>query len=196
MQRREAAHWRVRAPRRIQHRLMSEELTSPLGSLAYDPAPESIAIAQLRPSYGLFIDGEFTDPASHESFDDAQPGERGRRSRSVAQASSARTSNARSPRPGAPTTRCGRKTTGAERAKYLFRIARTHSGARSRTRRRRDPRQRQGRFASRATSTFRSLPPTSSTTPAGRTSSTTPASGRVPSLWASRVRSSRGTFRC
>ena len=35
---------------------MSGDLTSPLGSMVYDPAPESASVARLRPSYGLFID--------------------------------------------------------------------------------------------------------------------------------------------
>jgi aldehyde dehydrogenase (NAD+) len=46
---------------------------SQLGSLAYDPAPESAAIARLRPSYGLFIDGKFTDPSEHQQFASLNP---------------------------------------------------------------------------------------------------------------------------
>ncbi|MFH8468331.1 aldehyde dehydrogenase family protein [Streptomyces sp. NPDC017991] len=32
------------------------------GALLYAPAPESRAVVSLRPSYGLFVDGEFTEP--------------------------------------------------------------------------------------------------------------------------------------
>ena len=46
---------------------------SRLGSLEYDPAPESSAIAHFRSSYGLFIDGAFTDPSSHEQFVSLNP---------------------------------------------------------------------------------------------------------------------------
>ncbi len=46
---------------------------SRLGSLEYDPAPESAAIARLKPSYGLFIDGEFSDAESHERFATVNP---------------------------------------------------------------------------------------------------------------------------
>ena len=41
---------------------------SQLGSLQYDPAPESASVARLRESYGLFIDGEFSDPSSHRQL--------------------------------------------------------------------------------------------------------------------------------
>ena len=101
---------------------MSEELTSPLGSLAYDPAPESIATAKLRPTYGLFIDGEFTDPASHESFDTLNPANEevlARVSQATAQDVDRAVASARQ-----AYDRVWSKTTGAERAKYLFRIAR------------------------------------------------------------------------
>jgi aldehyde dehydrogenase (NAD+) len=54
---------------------MSDETlaNSRLGALEYDAAPESAAIARLRPSYGLFINGQFTDPASHQSFASLNP---------------------------------------------------------------------------------------------------------------------------
>src|SRR6202167_4632321 len=101
---------------------MSEELTSPLGSLSYDPAPESRAVAHLRPSYGLFIDGEFTDPASHESFDTLNPATEDVLAR-VAQASAQDVDRAVASARRAY-EKVWSKTTGAERAKYLFRIAR------------------------------------------------------------------------
>jgi aldehyde dehydrogenase (NAD+) len=101
---------------------MSEELTSPLGSLSYDPAPESRAVAHLRPSYGLFIDGEFTDPSSHESFDTLNPATEDVLAR-VAQASAQDVDRAVASARRAY-EKVWSKTTGAERAKYLFRIAR------------------------------------------------------------------------
>ena len=68
---------------------MSDELTnSRLGEMAYDPAPESAAIARLKPSYGLFIAGEFTDPSSHAAFVTLNPANEEPLA-SVAQASSA-----------------------------------------------------------------------------------------------------------
>ena len=39
----------------------------------YDPAPESPSIAHLHPSYGLFLDGKFTDPEGHASFETLNP---------------------------------------------------------------------------------------------------------------------------
>jgi aldehyde dehydrogenase (NAD+) len=101
---------------------MSEELTSPLGSLTYDPAPESIAIARLRPTYGLFIDGEFTDPSTHQSFDTLNPASEDVLAR-VSQASVADVDRAVASARRAY-DKVWSKTTGAERAKYLFRIAR------------------------------------------------------------------------
>src|SRR5580658_9698694 len=41
--------------------------------LEYTPAPESTAIVELRPSYGLFIDGEFADPAEGQSMASVNP---------------------------------------------------------------------------------------------------------------------------
>ena len=55
---------------------MSDDLTSPLGSLVYDPAPESPSIAHLHPSYGLFLDGKFTEPEGHASFETLNPATR------------------------------------------------------------------------------------------------------------------------
>ena len=46
---------------------------SKLGSLQYDPAPESAEIAKLKSSYGLFINGKFTDPSKHEQFETINP---------------------------------------------------------------------------------------------------------------------------
>jgi len=95
---------------------------SRLGALEYDAAPESAAIARLRPSYGLFINGQFTDPASHQSFASLNPATEETLAM-VAQASAADVDRAvgaaRAAYEGVWS-----KTTGAQRAKYLFRIAR------------------------------------------------------------------------
>jgi aldehyde dehydrogenase (NAD+) len=102
---------------------MSDELTnSRLGSLTYDSAPESAAIAHLKPSYGLFINGEFTDPASHESFETLNPADETALAR-VARASGPDVDRAVA---AARTAydKIWSKTSGAQRAKYLFRIAR------------------------------------------------------------------------
>jgi aldehyde dehydrogenase (NAD+) len=102
---------------------MSEELTnSRLGSLTYDPAPESASVAHLRPAYGLFIEGEFTDPSSHESFESLNPANEEPLAR-VAQASSADVDRAVLAARKAYDT-VWSKTSGAQRAKYLFRIVR------------------------------------------------------------------------
>jgi len=101
---------------------MSEDVTSPLGSMVYDPAPESASVAHLRPSYGLFIDGEFTDPDSHTSFETLNPATEESLAR-VAQASSEDVDRAVASARHAY-EKVWSKASGAERAKYLFRIAR------------------------------------------------------------------------
>jgi aldehyde dehydrogenase (NAD+) len=95
---------------------------SRLGSLNYDPAPESASIARLRPSYGLFIDGDFTDPSKHQQFASLNPATEETLAM-VAQANSADVDRAVTAARKAYDT-VWSKTTGAERAKYLFRIAR------------------------------------------------------------------------
>jgi aldehyde dehydrogenase (NAD+) len=101
---------------------MSDLTTSPLGSLAYDPAPESTSIAKVRDHYGLFIDGEFTDPTRHESFSTVNPATEEPLAK-VAQASSDDVDRAVSAARRAYESVWSR-TSGAERAKYLFRVAR------------------------------------------------------------------------
>jgi aldehyde dehydrogenase (NAD+) len=102
---------------------MSDDLTnSQLGAMAYDPAPESAAIARLKPAYGLFINGEFSDPSSHETFVTLNPANEEPLA-SVAQASAADVDRAVYAARRAYDT-VWSKTTGAERSKYLFRIAR------------------------------------------------------------------------
>jgi aldehyde dehydrogenase (NAD+) len=101
---------------------MSDDLTSPLGAMVYDPAPESPAIAHLRPSYGLFLDGQFTDPEGHASFETLNPATEQPLAR-VAQASTEDVGRAVVSSRYAY-EKIWSKTTGAERAKYLYRIAR------------------------------------------------------------------------
>src|ERR1700691_2396000 len=170
---------------------MSDLTSSPLGSLDYDPAPESKTVAQLRESYGLFIDGEFTDPSRHESFLTLNPATEEPLA-NVAQASSEDVDRAVAAARRAYDT-VWKKTTGAERAKYLFRIARL---IQERSRELAVVETLDNGKASREILTSRSRRPTSSTTPAGRTSSTTRASVRILSRSASRARSFRGTFHC
>ena len=99
------------------------ELTnSRLGSLEYDPAPESTAIAHFRPSYGIFIDGRFTDPSSHEQFVSLNPANEEVLA-TVAQSSREDVNRAVASARHAYDTVWSR-TSGPERAKYLFRIAR------------------------------------------------------------------------
>ena len=95
---------------------------SQLGSLEYDPAPESAAIAKLKSSYGLFIDGAFSDAASHEQFASINPANENTLA-TVAQASTEDVDRAVVAARRAY-DKVWSKTTGAQRSKYLFRIAR------------------------------------------------------------------------
>jgi aldehyde dehydrogenase (NAD+) len=95
---------------------------SELNSLKYDPAPESASIARLRPSYGLFIDGAFSDASQHEQFATLNPATEATLA-TVAQASGADVDRAVASARTAYDT-VWSKTSGAQRAKYLFRIAR------------------------------------------------------------------------
>jgi aldehyde dehydrogenase (NAD+) len=102
---------------------MGDDLSeSRLGALAYDPAPESAAVVSLKESYGLFIDGDFTDPASHDSFATINPATEGVLT-NVALASvsdvDAAVAAARRAYDGTWS-----KLSGSQRAKYLYRIAR------------------------------------------------------------------------
>ncbi|MFE1751342.1 aldehyde dehydrogenase family protein [Streptomyces anandii] len=87
----------------------------------YAPAPESRAIADIAPSYGLFIDGEFTDAADGKVFKTVSPSTEEVLSE-VARAGAEDVDRA---------VKAARKAfakwsalPGSERAKYLFRIAR------------------------------------------------------------------------
>src|SRR5687767_15201737 len=87
----------------------------------YAPAPESRSIVDIRPSYGLFIDGEFVDgtgeafktvnPATEEVLTEVSAGSEADVDRAVAAARRAFTRTWGHMRP-------------ADRGKYLFRIAR------------------------------------------------------------------------
>ncbi|MFI2240091.1 aldehyde dehydrogenase family protein [Streptomyces chrestomyceticus] len=90
-------------------------------SFEYAPAPESRAVVDIAPSYGLFIDGEFTEAAGGKVFKTVSPANEEVLSE-VAQAGSEDVERA---------VKAARKAfekwsalPGAERAKYLFRIAR------------------------------------------------------------------------
>ncbi|MEU7489270.1 aldehyde dehydrogenase family protein [Streptomyces sp. NPDC042319] len=87
----------------------------------YAPAPESRAVVDIAPSYGLFIDGEFAEAADGKVFKTVSPANEEVLSE-VAQAGTADVERA---------VKAARKAfekwsalPGAERAKYLFRIAR------------------------------------------------------------------------
>ncbi|GAA3407452.1 hypothetical protein GCM10018952_00930 [Streptosporangium vulgare] len=159
----------------------------------YAPAPESRDVVDIRPSYGLFIGGEWVDsqgdnrnktvnPASEEVLAE------------VAWATEADVDRA---------VQAARKAfgvwsalPGSERAKYLFRIARIIQERSRELAVLESPGQRQAdpRVPRRGTCPW--WRPTSSTTPAGPTSSTTPGTdpARARSGWP--ARSSRGTSRC
>ncbi|WP_431960154.1 aldehyde dehydrogenase family protein [Actinacidiphila sp. bgisy160] len=94
---------------------------APGSAFAYAPAPESRSVVDIAPSYGLFIDGEFTDAADGRVFKTVSPSTEEVLSE-VAQAGEADVDRA---------VRAARKAfeswsalPGSERAKYLFRIAR------------------------------------------------------------------------
>ncbi|MFE9563399.1 aldehyde dehydrogenase family protein [Streptomyces sp. NPDC006487] len=87
----------------------------------YAPAPESRSVVDIAPSYGLFIDGEFTDAADGKVFKTVSPASEEVLSE-IAQAGAADVDRA---------VKAARKAfekwsalPGSERAKYLFRIAR------------------------------------------------------------------------
>ena len=86
----------------------------------YAPAPESRSIVNIRPSYGLFIDGEFVDGAG--SFKSVSPASEEVLAE-VAEASAADVDRAVAAARRAYEQVWG-PMPGSERAKYLFRIAR------------------------------------------------------------------------
>ncbi len=88
----------------------------------YAPAPESRAVVDLRPSYGLFIDGAFTDPADGRSFKTVNPATEEVLS-DVAEAGEADVDRAVAAARAAYDSVWSRLP-GRERGKYLFRLAR------------------------------------------------------------------------
>ncbi|WP_036377481.1 aldehyde dehydrogenase family protein [Micromonospora sp. ATCC 39149] len=88
----------------------------------YAPAPESRSVVDLKPSYGLFVDGEFVDPADGGGFKSVNPASEEVLAE-IAEAGSADVDRA---------VRAARTAyekvwgpmPGRDRAKYLFRIAR------------------------------------------------------------------------
>ena len=99
-----------------------DRATSTLGSLEYAPAPESASVARLRERYGLFIDGDFTDPDAHESFVSLNPATESPLA-TVSAASADDVDRAVAAARRAYET-VWSTMPGAERAKYLYRIAR------------------------------------------------------------------------
>ncbi|MEU9555294.1 aldehyde dehydrogenase family protein [Streptomyces fumanus] len=87
----------------------------------YAPAPESRAVVDIAPSYGLFIDGEFTEAADGKVFKTVSPSSEEVLSE-VAEATEADVDRAVAAARKAFETWSA--LPGAERAKYLFRIAR------------------------------------------------------------------------
>ncbi|MEU3146821.1 MULTISPECIES: aldehyde dehydrogenase family protein [unclassified Streptomyces] len=87
----------------------------------YAPAPESRAVVDIAPSYGLFIDGEFAEAADGRAFKTVSPATEELLSE-VAQAGEADVDRAVKAAGKAFATWSA--LPGAERAKYLFRIAR------------------------------------------------------------------------
>jgi aldehyde dehydrogenase (NAD+) len=102
--------------------MADDSLSSELGALGYDPAPESASIARLQASYGLFLDGQFTDPSKHEQFASINPATEETLA-TVALASATDVDKAVASARRAY-NKVWSKTSGAERAKYLYRIAR------------------------------------------------------------------------
>ncbi|CAL9541817.1 aldehyde dehydrogenase family protein [Streptomyces sp. enrichment culture] len=93
-------------------------MTSPF---EYAPAPESRSVVDIAPSYGLFIDGEFTEAADGKVFKTVSP------STEEVLAEIAQAGEADVDRAVKAARRAFEKWSalpGSERAKYLFRIAR------------------------------------------------------------------------
>jgi aldehyde dehydrogenase (NAD+) len=87
----------------------------------YAPAPESAAVVDIASSYGLFINGQFV-PGTGTAVQDRQPGHRGGARRDLR----GEQPTTWMPRWAARTayTRVWSRMSGADRGKYLFRIAR------------------------------------------------------------------------
>ena len=94
----------------------------PRTAFDYAPAPESRAIVDIKSSYGLFINGEFTDPTGGASFKTISPATEEVLAE-VAEASAEDVDLAVKAARRAY-SRVWSKMAGRERAKYLYRIAR------------------------------------------------------------------------
>lgn len=94
--------------------------TSSTSGFSYAPAPESRSIVDIKPSYGLFIDGEFVDGRG-SSFKTINPATEETLAE-IAEASDADVDLA--VRAARRAFRGWSRLSGKERAKYLFRIAR------------------------------------------------------------------------
>ena len=92
-----------------------------MGIFDYAPAPESRAIVDIKPSYGLFIGGEFV-PATGGSFKSVNPAT-GESLAEIAEASTEDVDRAVAAARKAY-DKVWSRMPGSERAKYLFRIAR------------------------------------------------------------------------
>ncbi len=92
-----------------------------MATFDYAPAPESRAVVDLQPSYGLFIGGEFVD-GSGEAFSTINPATEETLAE-VAEATAADVDRAVAASRAAYRGVWGRMS-GADRGKYLFRIAR------------------------------------------------------------------------
>jgi aldehyde dehydrogenase (NAD+) len=88
----------------------------------YAPAPESRSIVTIAPSYGLFVDGEFSPPASGTSFATVDPSTE----EQLAEVAAADARDVDRAVAAARTAFDGPwgRMSGRERAKYLYRIAR------------------------------------------------------------------------
>jgi acyl-CoA reductase-like NAD-dependent aldehyde dehydrogenase len=93
-----------------------------MATFEYAPAPESRAVVDLLPSYGLFINGEFTDSEGGSTFKSISPATEEVLAE-VTSASEADVDRAVAAARRAYTGVWGRMS-GADRGKYLFRIAR------------------------------------------------------------------------
>ncbi|MEV4758046.1 aldehyde dehydrogenase family protein [Micromonospora sp. NPDC049559] len=93
-----------------------------MGLFEYAPAPESRAVVDLRPSYGLFVDGEFVDPAGGGSFKSVNPASE----EVLAEIAEAGAEDVDRAVRAARTAyeRVWGPMPGRDRAKYLFRLAR------------------------------------------------------------------------
>jgi aldehyde dehydrogenase (NAD+) len=98
--------------------------TSSTNAFEYAPAPESRSIVDIKPSYGLFVDGEFIDGTGPDStaFKTINPATEEVLAE-IAEASDADVDRAVKAARRAY-TRVWSKMSGRERAKYLYRIAR------------------------------------------------------------------------